>query len=108
LHPYGANCGVLVEVRVHAATPRLASVASEPHDILSPSLTVIGLTDAQMAPARFAHGTLECHPQPTGCRVKHIHKPSSQPVGLSWAGGGDLGGTKKGLVSLYFHSASIY
>ena len=75
--------------------PSVASVASEPHDILSPRLTVIGLTDARVAPASFADGTLECGHQPMRCRVKHTHKPSLRPQGLHWAGGGDVGGKKQ-------------
>lgn len=63
---------MLEEVSVHVVT-LLASVASEPHDVHSPRLTEMGLTDAQVAPASFTRGTLECHPQPMRYRVKHPH-----------------------------------
>lgn len=87
--------------------PPLASVASEPHDSLSPRLT--GLTGTQVALATFAHGTLEClspahEMQSRSCPTNRLHNH----WGFVGQEEGDSGGTKKGQVSLYFYSASMY
>lgn len=67
---------------MHVPSPQLPSVASEPRDVLSPRLPVIALMDAQVAPASFAPGALECHPQPMRCRVKHITNHLCKPWGF--------------------------
>lgn len=51
-------------------------------DILSLRLPVIALMDAQVTPASFAPGALECHPQPLRCRVKHITNHLCKPWGF--------------------------